>query len=176
MLKIVDYDIVFAEVPDEVTLALSLSRCPIRCEGCHSPQLWRDIGEPLTPQRLEAIVGRYLGGITCLCFMGGDGDLESLLELTDFARRQFPGLRRAWYSGRQQMPRGISPLHWDYVKLGPYIPSRGPLNQASTNQRLYRIQPDGEAHDITYRFQRAATAVAPHDAPRPPQGHPAAPA
>ncbi|MDY5968480.1 MAG: anaerobic ribonucleoside-triphosphate reductase activating protein [Bacteroidales bacterium] len=159
MLKIVDYDIVFAEVPDEVTLAFNLSRCPNRCEGCHSPQLWRDIGEPLTPERLDNLVGRYRSGITCICFMGGDGDTQSLVELTDYVRRQYPELRRAWYSGRAHLPKGVSPLHWDYIKLGPYIPSRGPLNKRTTNQHFYRVLPNGRPQDITYRFLRNETLL-----------------
>ena len=48
MLKYTNTDIVFQEIPDEVTLAVNLSGCPCRCPGCHSPQLWGDIGEPLT--------------------------------------------------------------------------------------------------------------------------------
>ena len=37
MLKYAGYDIVFQEIPDEVTLAISLTNCPNRCPGCHSP-------------------------------------------------------------------------------------------------------------------------------------------
>ena len=152
MLKIVDWDIVFAEVPDEVTLAFNLSRCPNRCVGCHSPQLWKDIGEPLTPERLTNLVDRYRNAITCICFMGGDGDLQGLDELSEFARRQFPELHRAWYSGRPSLPDGIQLQHWDYIKLGPYIPSRGPLNKPTTNQHLYHVLPSRKLKDITYRF------------------------
>ena len=45
MLKYAGYDIVFQEIPDEVTLALNLSGCPNGCPGCHSPHLQRDEGE-----------------------------------------------------------------------------------------------------------------------------------
>ncbi len=35
MLKYVNYDIVFQEFPDEVTLAINLSSCPNGSPGCH---------------------------------------------------------------------------------------------------------------------------------------------
>ena len=40
MLKYVNTDIVFQEIPDEVTLAVNISNCPCRCPGCHSQYLW----------------------------------------------------------------------------------------------------------------------------------------
>ena len=48
MLKYVDSKVVFSEVPDEITLAISISNCPGTCKGCHSPWLREDIGESLT--------------------------------------------------------------------------------------------------------------------------------
>lgn len=74
MLKYAGYDIVFQEIPDEVTLAISLTNCPNRCPGCHSPQLRDDTGEPLTEEVLEALLEKYRGAVTCVCLMGGDGD------------------------------------------------------------------------------------------------------
>ena len=73
MLKFVSYDIVFQEIPDEVTLAVNISGCPNGCPGCHSPYLWRDEGRPLVPEEVEALLEQYGGSVTCLCFMGGDG-------------------------------------------------------------------------------------------------------
>ena len=152
MLKYVDYDIVFDEVPDEVALAVSLSLCPNRCEGCHSPHLREDIGEELTLERLAHIIRFYRSGITCLCLMGGDGDTKSLELLARSLRTTFPSLRLAWYSGRQKFPEGMDISVWDYVKLGPYIAERGPLKSSTTNQRLYHILPDTSLEDLTPRF------------------------
>ena len=53
MLKYTDYDIVFQEIPDEVTLAINLSNCPNRCKGCHSPYLQQNVGEALTEENLS---------------------------------------------------------------------------------------------------------------------------
>ena len=44
MLKYVNTDVVFQEIPDEVTLAINISNCPCHCPGCHSRYLWEDIG------------------------------------------------------------------------------------------------------------------------------------
>ncbi|MBR4337970.1 MAG: anaerobic ribonucleoside-triphosphate reductase activating protein [Bacteroidaceae bacterium] len=158
MLKYVDYDIVFDEVPDEVALAVSLSLCPNHCEGCHSPYLRQDIGEELTLERLASIIRCYRSGITCLCLMGGDGDTHSLEQLARSLRTAFPTLRLAWYSGRQQLPESMDVTIWDYVKLGPYIPKLGPLTSPTTNQRLYRILSDSTLDDLTPRFWRDKTS------------------
>ena len=55
MLKYTETDIVFQEIPDEVTLAVNLSGCPCRCPGCHSKHLWGDVGEPLTDEALDKL-------------------------------------------------------------------------------------------------------------------------
>ena len=79
MLKYVGTQIVFQEVPDEVSLAINLSLCPNHCKGCHSPELWEDIGEELTLKTLEKLIGQN-PGITCVAFMGGDNDVWGLYE------------------------------------------------------------------------------------------------
>ena len=37
MLKYSNYEITFAEVPDEISLCINLTNCPHKCIGCHSP-------------------------------------------------------------------------------------------------------------------------------------------
>ena len=46
MLKYANFDIVFQEVPEEVTLAINISNCPNQCPGCHSKYLWENKGKP----------------------------------------------------------------------------------------------------------------------------------
>ena len=72
MLRFADYDIVFQEIPDEVTLAVNLSNCPNRCKGCHSAYLMEDVGDPLTEESLSMLLQKYGKSVTCVCFMGGD--------------------------------------------------------------------------------------------------------
>ena len=81
MLKVASYDIVFQEIPGEVTLALNLPGCPCHCPGCHSQHLWEDVGEELNEGLLDALVAKYQGLITCVAFMGGDQAPEEVAEL-----------------------------------------------------------------------------------------------
>ena len=67
-----NFDVVFAEIPGEVTLALNLTGCPNRCPGCHSPHLQGEGGRPLDERELLALIDCYGRSVTCLCFMGGD--------------------------------------------------------------------------------------------------------
>lgn len=154
LIKYYNYDIVFQEFPDEVTLAINLSLCPNGCPGCHSSYLQGDIGEELTEERLLALLADFEGEITCLGLMGGDNDPEGVARLFRKVKERYgPSLRTGWYSGRQMLPEQLSVADFDYVKLGPYRRELGPLNSRTTNQRLYRLT-EGKMEDITSRFWR----------------------
>ena len=45
MPKYIDARVTFSEVPDEISLCISITGCPYRCFSCHSPHLREDIGE-----------------------------------------------------------------------------------------------------------------------------------
>ena len=143
MLKCYSYDIVCQEIPDEVTLAVNISCCPNRCPGCHSPWLWGDEGELMTEDFLDALIGRYASAITCFCFMGGDADPSEIQRLAFWIIDRFPGIRTAWYSGRQELPDGFDLRSMNYIKLGPYIEELGGLKSPTTNQVFYVVGPDG---------------------------------
>lgn len=151
MLKYVNTGIVFQEIPDEVTLAINIANCPCRCPGCHSKYLWEDIGEPLTPEALDSLVRQYGADITCVAFMGGDGEPEYVNALARHMKAAHPRFRVAWYSGRQRIPRTVNRSDFDYIKLGPYIAHLGTLRDKTTNQRLYRVSGD-VLTDITSKF------------------------
>lgn len=150
-MKFASYDIVFQEVPDEVSLALNITGCPLHCKGCHSPHLWEDIGEVLDEQAIDSLIATYSGDITCVALMGGDADPKTVERLIRFVKLR--GLKTAWYSGRQALPDGFEVRLLDYLKLGPYVEALGGLKSKTTNQRLYRIEKDGNMTDITYRLQ-----------------------
>lgn len=149
MLKYTDFDIVFQEIPDEVTLAINISNCPCGCAGCHSPQLANDIGDALTEQVIDALLDKYGAAVTCVCLMGGDADPAAVNALAEHIRLK--DKKSAWYSGRTALPDTIDTAHFDFIKLGPYIAERGGLKSPETNQRLFRIE-QGQMHDITCRF------------------------
>ena len=138
MLKYVNTDIVFQEIPDEVTLAINISNCPCRCPGCHSKYLWEDIGLPLDTNAIDAFVEQYGQNITCFAFMGGDADPKGINMLAQYIHEEYPQFHVAWYSGRLRVPAMVCKADFDYLKIGPYIRHLGPLKQPTTNQRLYR--------------------------------------
>ena len=154
MLKYANYDIVFQEVPDEVTLAINISNCPNHCPGCHSKYLWENIGKELNVTELERLVGQYKSGITCVCFMGGDAEPEKVSELAKQLKNSHKGLKAAWYSGKNDLPENVGTDHFDYVKLGRYMEEFGPLDSATTNQRMMKRLSDGRVKDITEWFRK----------------------
>lgn len=152
MLKFVSYDIVFQEVPNEVSLAINLAACPNGCKGCHSPYLQQDIGEVLNEEVLDKLLNKYQDAITCVCFMGGDADAKSVEYLSHFVKNKKDNrLKTAWYSGRATLPKSCYLQVFDYLKLGPYIEKYGGLDKPTTNQRFYKIE-DGKMEDRTSLF------------------------
>jgi anaerobic ribonucleoside-triphosphate reductase activating protein len=154
MLRFFNYDIVFQEVPGEVTLAINLSNCPNRCKGCHSPYLMEDVGMALDRNALDGMLEKYGDAITCVCFMGGDAAPEEVGELAGYVRRKTGGrLKTGWYSGRPALSQDCSIERFDYIKLGPYIEHLGGLDAATTNQRFYRVD-NGTMIDATAGFRK----------------------
>ena len=144
-----DLSVVFSEIPDEITLAFNISNCLNNCIGCHSPYLKENVGEELTPERVDYYIAKNTG-ITCVCFMGEGNDKEALLDVASHIKATYPTLKLAIYSGRQEVESSYYDV-FDYIKVGPYIEKFGPLNSRTTNQILYKKYGDGWAN-ITYRF------------------------
>ena len=154
MLKYANFDIVFQEVPDEVTLAINISNCPNQCVGCHSKYLWDDIGDTLDKNALDELVSKYRTGITCVCFMGGDADPYDVANLAMYLKNKYQDLKTAWYSGKNELPEAFHSETFDYIKTGRYDARFGPLNSITTNQRMVKRLADGRVKDITSRFQK----------------------
>ncbi len=153
MLKYINTDVVFQEIPDEVTLAVNISNCPCHCPGCHSKFLWADKGELLNQSAIDAMIVEFGKDITCICFMGGDSEPNAVDELSSYIRLTYPEIKTGWYTGRTLISSHINRQNFDYIKVGPYIAHLGPLKSPTTNQRLYRVGHHGnELIDITSRF------------------------
>ena len=159
--------VVFTEVPNEISLAINITGCTIHCKGCHSQWLWSNKGKELTDDELTNLIESNKG-ITTVLFMGGDNFIKQLIECARDIKYHYPNLKVAWYSGRRDLDGSeIKKLktYLDYVKIGPYIKQLGGLDSPSTNQRFYRIDrvPAIEGHpelgfklklvDQTYLFQ-----------------------
>jgi anaerobic ribonucleoside-triphosphate reductase activating protein len=155
MLKYVDAKVVFAEVPDEVTLAINISNCPCQCKGCHSSYLAQDIGTELTFNEVRKLIKKN-SGVSCIAIMGGDAEPDKINTLASFIINHYNSIKVAWYSGRQELSNSIDLSNFDYIKLGPYKEEFGPLNSRTTNQRFYKVN-GKELVDITSKFWKHGT-------------------
>lgn len=153
MLKYLDCKVVFAEVPDEISLAIEITNCPFHCPGCHSPQLWEDIGQELTEAAIEDLLISNRG-ITCVCFMGGDIDGAQVNRLSKWVHKHYGNsIKTAWYSGADSYPTFLP--DFDYIKIGSYRETDGPIDVRTTNQKMVKIHRTDNnwyMEDITYKF------------------------
>ena len=152
-MKYTDTQIGFQEFPDEISLLINISNCPFHCSGCHSPELWEDIGTELTFKELHKLIS-HNKGITCVGFMGGN--LEEVNPLAEYVKNIDPPLKVGWYTGGIIEENKLLELEFfDYVKSGPYIKELGGLSYPSTNQKFYKIEHlENEAKwlNLTYKF------------------------
>lgn len=162
MLKYVETQVGFSEVPEEITLCINISNCPIHCKGCHSPHLWEDIGTPLTSEVLSKLINKN-PGITCVAFMGGDASPMEVVAIAKWVKDN-TDLKVCWYSGHIINNLRVSFDYFDYVKVGPYIEEKGGLDKPTTNQRFYKIKHEVEEgipfnllEDITFKFKMNET-------------------
>ena len=156
MLKYAALDIVFQEVPNETSLAIGITGCTLHCIGCHSRDLWEDKGEPLDVSTIEKMLYAHKG-ITCLLLLGGEHDIDTLIEIFQYAHRR---IKTAWYCGLDMIPKDkVGILNYlDFVKTGHYDAELGGLDSPTTNQRLYQIEhsPNGDyvKVDITAKLRK----------------------
>lgn len=153
MIKFYNTEVVFEEIPDEVTLAVNITNCQNNCPGCHSSYLRSDIGHELDFKTIDELIAKN-DGITCFCFMGEGNDKESLKKDILYIKENYENLKVGLYSGRENVETTLME-YLDYVKTGPYIAELGPLNKRTTNQRLYKREESlvgDDWVDITERF------------------------
>lgn len=138
MLKYIYCKEVFSEVPGEISLGISISGCQIHCHYCHSRELWEDKGTPLTIEELQSLFDKHQG-ITCICLLGGEHDIDSLIELFMYAHQR---VKTAWYCGLDMIPKDkIGILKYlDFVKIGHYDQELGGLGSPLTNQQFYKVE------------------------------------
>lgn len=148
MLKFLETLVTFSEVPDEISLCINITNCPCHCPDCHSKHLWADTGEELTESALIHLINKNKY-ISCVCLMGGDANVQAVNNLAKVIKNN--NLKSAWYSGQTKIHKDIDINNFDYIKIGPYIKERGPLNNPNTNQVLFNIV-DGNLIDITNKF------------------------
>lgn len=156
-MKYLNTMITFSEFPDEISLCINISNCPFHCPGCHSPELWEDVGTELSTKELKKLIDSN-NGITCIGFMGGNPKkINIFAKLINF---YYPNLRVGWYWGGNSIPKEINIEWFDYIKIGPYIKELGGLDNPNTNQKFYAKGStlhkmdvnDNMLYDVTYKF------------------------
>lgn len=126
--------VVFQEVPNEISLCISITGCKLGCKGCHSTELWDERnGEPLTNQLFQHWLNQYQGLISCVCFMGGEWQTNALREKLVIAKTA--GLKTCLYTGEDHISPELMPF-LNFAKLGRWQPELGGLNEQFTNQRF----------------------------------------
>jgi anaerobic ribonucleoside-triphosphate reductase activating protein len=155
MLKYLNTQVTFAEVPDEITLCINITGCKNGCKNCHSSYLAQDIGTELTFNEVRKLIKKN-SGISCIALMGGDAEPDKINTLASFIINHYGSIKVAWYSGRQELNNNIDLCNFDYIKLGPYKEEFGPLNSRTTNQRFYKVN-GKELVNITNKFWKHET-------------------
>ena len=126
-----DYNIVLQEVPNEVSLSLSITGCKLSCDGCHSPYLWKEHGEILTNEIFTDLLNKYTGLISCVLFMGGEWHEEELVNLLSLSKSM--GLKTCLYTGLDKV-NDIILSNIDHIKYGKWVKELGGLENINTNQ------------------------------------------
>ncbi|WP_127717167.1 anaerobic ribonucleoside-triphosphate reductase activating protein [Halobacteriovorax sp. HLS] len=127
-------DITFQEVPNQVSLVISFTGCPVRCKGCHTKEMWNARnGVEFTNATFLNLMKKYRGLISCVCFFGGEWDEARLLELLIIAKNH--NLLRCLYTGDEAVSKEIL-SELEYLKTGPWIQELGGLESPLTNQKF----------------------------------------
>ena len=143
-----DMQIVLQEVPGEVSICFIISGCKIRCEGCHSPHIWKEgSGILLTDNVYKNILKRYKGFASCVLFMGGEWHPNELIQNLKIAR-EF-GYNTCLYTGEDIISNEIkSELTW--LKTGPWKEHLGGLNSKNSNQVFRNVKTNEQ---LNYLFK-----------------------
>lgn len=153
MLKYCEVQIGFSEIPDKISLLINISGCPFKCEGCHSPHLRGDIGDPLDVETVKKLIENNKG-INCIVFMGGDKNPLELVSIAREIKKLYSNLSLGWYSGIEIENIFIMPVEvFDYIKAGPYIEKLGPINKEGSNQILLKHLSGDDWENITYKLK-----------------------
>jgi len=133
-----DFQVVFQEVPGEISLCFYICGCSIQCEGCHSPFLWKEEnGEPLTYTKYSKLLLQYEDLATCVLFMGGEWHEEQLVNMLKLAKDM--QYKTCLYTGQESVSNSIL-NELDWVKTGKWNSRLGGLSSEYTNQKFIDIK------------------------------------
>lgn len=134
------WDIVSQELPLHLSLCFYVKGCSLRCDGCHSPELWCEKqGILLTEELLTKLLVKYSGYVDCVIFMGGEWTVE-LNYYLDVIRSKYE-LKTALFTGLNEAEVALDLKEkLDYLKVGRYVKELGGLSSKNTNQQLIEVK------------------------------------
>lgn len=139
MLRYYNKQVVFQEVPNEVSISYSIAGCPLNCKGCS----WKNTIANMQSKELTDSV--YIGNLkqyqnlaSCVLFFGGEWNKQELIHKLQLAKTM--GYKTCLYTGltMERVDKDILDC-LNYIKVGPYIESLGGLACKTTNQRLINL-------------------------------------
>lgn len=130
--------VVLQEVPDEISLALSISGCNLNCKGCHSSETFDPkFGEELSLSKLAQMID-HQKYITCVLFYGGEWLIEELEVFIDYVKSR--NLKVCLFTGRNLEYFSVEFLSkLDFIKVGIYKENLGGLKSEQTNQKFIKL-------------------------------------
>lgn len=148
-MKYWDVQILFQEVPGEISICFTIMGCDLNCKGCHSTHLWsKNKGHLLSNIEFANILEKYKDFASCVLFMGGEWHQKELIEKLDIALKM--GFSTCLYTGRASIDKKITAkLTW--LKYGPWKEELGGLDCPKTNQRFIQVK---EHKTLNHLFQK----------------------
>ena len=161
--------ITLTEVPDKIAVYFELANCNAKCDGCHSPHLWKKPKHYTPMEDLEAYADRMINeGANAIVIMGGttNGMHKAALECLINNLSMIAPV--CLYSGSDDIKGDLelalsTGLTW--LKTGSYKATLGGLDKSTTNQQFWQkdyhitisldddVSCTPEMIDMTYFFQ-----------------------
>ena len=102
MLRYLDSQIYVKEIPDEISLGISISGCPIHCPECHSKHTWDgNKGAILDIPEFNRIFYPNQRLISCIFFYGGEWDSAWLIPIIQELKLRGFSQKMGLYTGRE---------------------------------------------------------------------------
>ena len=153
-MEIYGYDFTFSEVPDHISLTISVKGCGLKCDGCS----WKGLThfEEFTLPDLENILIKNNKKISAVCFLGGEWE-SNIDKYFDLVKKYEKIL--CLYTGKELEELDETFVNkLDFIKVGNWLEEKGGLNNKDTNQKYIDIKNNkvlnykfqGEMHGSTY--------------------------
>ena len=146
------------EVPDKVSCVVELGGCLRACKGCHSPNLQGTFTKPkMYLSDLEEFVDNQIEkGCDAICIMGGDCSCEMTLDELKAVVNTLATIAPVCLYSSNPNAEPFEEMQLKWLKVGPYIESKGGLETPGTNQMLLEITRSNRV-DIIDTFHHEVT-------------------